>query len=90
MVFDGDRVAVVYVHGASLRHVSPDALLADLGEGETMPGAASAGSELHVYPAEGLSVAHDGPKLQWVEAFPPTTLEDYRRTLYREQPRFII
>jgi hypothetical protein len=81
---------VVYLSGHALRPTTPEDLLAELGEGETLPGAASAGSTLHVYPDQGLAVSHDGPKLEMVEAFPPTTLDDYRATLYRTPPRFII
>ena len=86
VVFDGDRVAVVYLSGHALRPTKPDDLLAELGDGETLPGAASAGSQLHVYPDQGLAFSHDGPKLEMVEAFPPTTLEHYRATLYRDPP----
>ena len=89
MVFDGDRVAVVYVAGRAAG-ASPDDLVAELGEGETLPGANTAGSELHVYAEQGLAFSHDGPKLEMVEAFPPTTFEDYRATLYRQPPRFVI
>jgi len=90
VVFDGDRVAVVYLSGHALRPTKPDDLLAELGEGEELPGAASAGSVLHVYPAEGLAFSHDGPKLEMAEAFPPTTLDEYRATLYRDPPSFVI
>jgi len=91
VVFDGDRVAVVYVSGAALRPSDPDDLVAELGgPGEELPGAASAGSELHVYPDQGLALSHDGPKLEMVEAFPPTTLGAYREQLYRDPPRFVI
>ena len=45
VVFDGDRVAVVYLSGHAMRPTKPDDLLAELGDGETLPGAASAGSE---------------------------------------------
>ena len=90
VVFDGDRVAVVYLSGHALRPTKPAELLAELGDGETLPGAASAGSVLHVYPDQGLAISHDGPKLEMVEAFPPTTLEHYRATLYRDPPKFII
>jgi hypothetical protein len=89
VVFDGDRVAAVFVAGRAAG-VSPEELRAELGEGETLPGAGSAGDELHVYPDEGLAWSADGRKLFMVEAFPPTTLEDYRRTLYRTPPKFIL
>ena len=68
VVFDGDRVAVVYLSGHALRPTKPAELLAELGDGETLPGAASAGSVLHVYPDQGLAISHDGPKLEMVEA----------------------
>ena len=91
VVFDSDRVAVVYVSPGAVRPATPEELLAELGgAGETMPGAASAGSELHVYPDQGLALSNDGPKLEMVEAFPPTTLEGYREQLYRDPPRFVI
>jgi len=91
VVFEGDRVAVVYVSGAALGPAQPDEILAELGgDGETLPGAGSAGSELHVFPDQGLALSHDGPKLEMVEAFPPTTLEAYREQLYRDPPRFVI
>jgi hypothetical protein len=90
VVFDGDRVAVVFLRGHAAG-TSPDELMAELGgEGETLPGANTAGSEVHVYADEGLAFSADGPKLEMVEAFPPTTLERYRETLYRNPPRFII
>ena len=82
-------MAVVYVSGRAAG-ASPDALLAELGEGETLPGAASAGSELHVYPDRGIAFSHDADKLEMVEAFAPTTLDDYKRALYRDPPKFIL
>ena len=69
VVFDGDRVAVVYVAGRAAG-ASPDDLVTELGEGETLPGADKAGSELHVYPGAGLAFSQGaGPKLEMVEAF---------------------
>jgi hypothetical protein len=90
VVFDGKHVAVVYISGRALAPTSPPDLLIELGgPGEELPGAGGPGYELHVYPDQGLAFSHDADRLDFVEAFPPTTLSGYRATLYRTPPSFI-
>jgi hypothetical protein len=84
--FDGDRLRVVYVSDASFGDVPAAPLLAELGRGEVMRSRSGKHSTMHVWPDRGLaaSVDEDEERLEFVEVFPPMSLEEYLGGIYEE------
>ena len=87
----GDDVVLIYV--------GPDALPAGL-DGETLGSAVGADGDLlrsrqgkranlHVVAGQGIAWSEDAGQIGFVELFPPTTLEGYRRDIYLEPAKFI-
>jgi hypothetical protein len=86
----GDRVALIY--GDDLSFESPSA--SELGQALGGPGTmlasqASKRGVLHVYPERGIAVSEEDDHVQFIEVFPPATLDRYVTEIYREPPRFI-
>jgi hypothetical protein len=59
------------------------------GEGEKLRSRAGKRSWQHVYPERGVAFSACDDEVEFLEIFPPTTLEEYRRTLYQEPPQFV-
>ena len=80
--FDGDALRVAYVSGAAAAEAT--ALLEELGPGEELRSRAHKRSVLHVWPDRGLAVSVREGKVDFVEVFPPTSLDGYRSEIYEE------
>ncbi len=76
---------VIYLSDHKLIGKTARALLAELGEPETvLRSRAGDHSAQCIYPAQGFAVSVTDDKVDFVELFPSTTLQQYRDTLYRE------
>ena len=88
--FKGDAFVLGYIDGPSLEDGSKRDLIAALGEPEArLQSRAGKGSTLCVYPEKGLAFSSKGQELEFIEVFPPTTLEKYRKNIYRQPPDFV-
>ena len=86
----GDRVALIYGDDLSFESPSASEMQRALGgEGEMLASPASKRGVVHVYPEHGVAVSEEDDHVQFIEVFPPTTLDRYRAEIYREPPRFI-
>jgi hypothetical protein len=86
----GDGVALIYGDDLSFEVPSASEMQQELGgPGEMLASPASKRGVLHVYPERGIAVSEEDDHVQFVEVFPPTTLDRYRAEIYREPPRFI-
>lgn len=88
---DRSRPVLFYVGGDErFEGMGQETVQAELGEPEAKL-ACRAGKEYAqwVYPATGVAVAVSRDRLAFLEVFPPTTLEEYRRTLYQEPGPFV-
>jgi hypothetical protein len=84
--FDGDRLRVVYISDASFGDVPAKPLVDELGPGEVLRSRSGKHSNLHVWPDRGLaaSVDEDEERLEFVEVFPPMSLDEYLDGIYEE------
>lgn len=88
---DGPRVVLVYVADpAALGDATAATLTAALGgPGHVLRSRQCKHCVLHVYPERGVAFSAEDDEVGFVELFAPTTLADYRRTVYREPPAFV-
>ena len=86
----GDDVQLVYVGEDALpAGVSHDALVAVAGsEGERLRSRQGKKARMHVVADRGIAWSEERGEVGFVELFPPTTLADYQRTIYREPMPF--
>jgi hypothetical protein len=84
--FDGDHLRVVYVSDAAFGEVPAGPLVEEIGRGEVMRSRSGKHSTMHVWPERGLaaSVDEDEERLEFVEVFPPMSLEEYLGGIYEE------
>ena len=88
--FRGDELAMIYVPRTALADTDLGALRAALGEpSATLSSRTGEDSSLLVYPERGIAFATDGERVEIVEIFPPTTLDEYRTQIYKEPPERI-
>lgn len=88
--FRGDELAMIYVPRSALADADPGALRRALGEpAATLSSRTGEDSSLLVYPDQGFAFATDGERVEIVEVFPPTTLDEYRTRIYKEPPERI-
>ncbi len=91
--FRNGRLAVLLVleDADELRQTDRAGLVSALGEpAATLPAHTGKRHRLYVYPQRGVAfAAGDADQITFLEIFPPTTLEDYKATLYVTPPRFI-
>lgn len=86
----GDDVVLIYVgedwlptgtdHQALVRVAGSD--------GEELRSRQGKSALMHVVADKGLAWSEDGGEVGFVELFPPTTIDGYRKTIYREPPKF--
>jgi hypothetical protein len=79
--FDGNDLRVVYADGDG---AAAAPLLEELGPGEELRSRAHKRSMLHVWADQGLAASVREGRIDFVEVFPPTSLEAYRSEIYEE------
>jgi hypothetical protein len=85
----GPSVVLVYIGGALTNGVDDAALVAEVGSsGEPLRSRQGKRAVLHVVPSSGVAWSELDGEVGWIELFPPTTMEDYRRDIYVEPPPF--
>jgi hypothetical protein len=84
--FDGDRLRVVYISDASFGDVPAAPLVDELGRGEVLRSRSGKHSTMHAWPERGLaaSVDEEEGRLEFVEVFPPMSLDEYLAGIYEE------
>lgn len=87
--FRGDELVMLYAGRGALKDISRASLEADLGDGHELRSRAGKRSLLHVYPDRGVAFSADGDEVEFLEVFPPTTLERYESEIYREPGPFV-
>jgi hypothetical protein len=88
--FRGDELVMIYIPRTALADTDLEELRRALGEpAATLSSRTGEDSSLLVYPDRGVAFATDGEKVEIVEVFPPTTLDDYRTRIYKEPPERI-
>lgn len=88
--FRGNDLAMIYVPRTALGDTDLSSLQRDLGEPAAMLRSRTGeNSSLLVYPDRGIAFATDGEKVEIVEVFPPTTLEEYSTGIYKDPGEFI-
>jgi hypothetical protein len=58
-------------------------------DGETLRSRQGKSALMHVVADKGIAWSEDDGEVGFVELFPPTTLNGYQKTIYREPPKFI-
>jgi hypothetical protein len=88
--FRGPNLVMVHISERVLRDEPAGPVIAELGDGERLQSRAGKDSILWVWADRGLaaSVSYND-RLEFVEVFPPTTIEHYRDAVYREPRPFI-
>lgn len=87
----GQDVALLYVGEESLPSgVDHDALVTAVGtDGSDLRSRQGKSALMHVVPDKGVAWSEDGGQVGFLEIFPPMTLHEYKRTIYRKPPKFI-
>jgi hypothetical protein len=87
----GNDVALIYAGEAALPDDADEAdLVAVVGsEGEFLRSRQGKRAALHVVAEQGVAWSEQDGVVAFVELFPPTRLEDYRRDIYLEPPQFV-
>lgn len=84
--FRGDELVLITLGATSLEKYSDADVEAVLkGKSEQLPSTYGKASMVYAYPDRGVSFttrSQDGHKIQYIELFPPRTLEAYKQTLY--------
>ena len=85
-----DDVVLIYVGEIALPSgTDHDALVKAAGShGETLRSRQGKSALMHVVADRGVAWSEDGGEVGFLELFPPTTIDRYRRTIYREPPKF--
>ncbi len=88
---DGDHVALIYIGSAGLPAGTDEGVLAGAAgtDGELLRSRQGKTATLHVAARAGMAWSESDGALGWLELFDSTTLEDYRRRIYREPPLFV-
>ena len=87
-VKDG-KVRLVYVGDAALEGTTPEDLEAQLdGKPERLRSRAGKSATIRLHADQGVAYSADTSQVHFVEAFPPTTVNAYRSTVYKEPPAF--
>lgn len=88
--FRGAALAMLYVPRSALEDADLGELRRELGEpAGTLSSRTGEDSSLLVYPERGVALATDGERVEIVEVFPPTTLEEYASAIYQDPGDFI-
>jgi hypothetical protein len=88
--FRADDLTMIYIPRTALGDTDLGSLQRALGEpAATLRSRTGEDSSLLVYPARGVAFATDGEKVEIVEVFPPTTLEEYTAGIYKDPGEFI-
>ncbi|MFT3773293.1 MAG: hypothetical protein QM820_48560 [Minicystis sp.] len=84
--FRDDKLVLLYVSGKeALGALRAPALYAQLGgRGVELASRSCHSCVLHVYPQKGVAFSSEGDDLNFVEVFPPTTIEAYQAEVYIE------
>lgn len=87
----GQEVVLVYVGTDALPAGTDHQALARVAgsDGETLRSRQGKRALMHVVADKGLAWSEDGGEVGFVELFPPTTLDGYRKEIYRKPPKFI-
>lgn len=86
----GEGVVLMYLgEGALPAGTDHQTLVEAAGsDGETLRSRQGKSAVMHVVPDQGVAWSEDGGAVGFVEVFPPTTIDRYRKTIYREPPKF--
>lgn len=87
----GESLTLVYIgDDAFLSSLTPEAIRKELGgEGTRLASRAGKRANQFVYPKEGFAYSETAGALDFVEIFPPMTLQAYHDTIYEEVGPFI-
>jgi hypothetical protein len=87
----GEQVLLVYVGTDALPAGTNHQALARIAgsDGETLRSRQGKSALMHVVADKGIAWSEDDGEVGFVELFPPTTLNGYQKTIYREPPKFI-
>ena len=86
----GDQVVLIYV-GEDWLPAGTDhqALVKAAGsDGEELRSRQGKSAVMHVVANKGIAWSEDGNEVGFLELFPPTSVDAYRKTIYREPPKF--
>ena len=86
----GDEVKLVYLGPDALPGgVSHASLTSAVGaDGQTLRSRQGKSALMHVVAPKGVAWSEDGDEVGFIEVFPPTTFEAYRREIYRRPALF--
>ncbi len=86
----GQDVVLIYVGEDSLPAGTDHLALVEAAgsDGVTLRSRQGKSALTHVVADRGLAWSEDGGEVGFVELFPPTTIDVYRKTIYREPPKF--
>ena len=92
LFFQGERQVMMYLTAEMLekRKLKPEDFYSKFGKRYVQ--LRSRAGKTHrqiVYPAQGVAFSTDGESLDFLEIFPPTTIAEYKRGVYRTVPVFI-
>lgn len=84
------RVELVYLPRAAVGGLTRDELEGEF-ESEAVRLRSRAGKKASMYvrPKEGIAYSADQHRVHFIEVFPPCDLEEYKRRIYVEPPKFI-
>lgn len=83
--FSGENLTMIYIEDPNiLSTLSVEEILETCGEGEVLRSRAGKTSIMHVYPEQGFALSTSGKSLDFMEVFPPTSIENYKRKVYKE------
>lgn len=88
--FDGSRLAMIYLGAGALAGVDPAILEPALGEPEAvLASRAGYNSTIRVFATKGVAFSSDDADVEFLEVFPPTTLDRYVAEVYEDPGEFI-
>lgn len=87
----GDEVVMIYSSSAAyLAKLSPASIQQELGgSGTRLRSRAGKTSNQHVFPEQGVAYSESDDQLEFIEIFPPMSLDAYRASIYSDPGPFI-
>lgn len=81
----GNSVSIIYVNDRTvLDTLEMETIYNRYGRGEILPSRMGKNSRLHLYASHGFAVSEHEDKVDFMELFPPTTIEQYKENVYLE------
>lgn len=83
--YSGNSLQMIYVNDKTLlESLNTEEIFKAYGEGEILKSRTGKISKLHVYAELGFAISVNNEKIEFMEIFPPVSIEKYKEDVYQE------